>query len=1050
MTSNLWRRMTAAFLCASSSLALAQMQIPMEEVLRRPKAPPMPHEATDAAWPQADYFQVALKLTEFQPAERWQGVSLRVDRTAPRVIVLPVQTQVLGFGPAFRALLGAQLDHALAARRIDSNRQTDVMTLNGPFVRRLDAASVEALAARHPDSSLLAVYVGHDGADTAFVTMTRRSAGTTRTAHRRFAIPPAPQAALASFAETWAQLLDELKLTANAVPAPSVAPAGCTAKTWDFDRPDTPATLACSALAIGTLLPDFEVEPSGYAARVGSPAKLAWLATAYVEGETDADPVRHAIADLAWTQLKLDWPAAPAASASAAVLADPVTGPVRKLLDAWQRSVTLPVRSTRDATQSYLEQAADELPGFARHLYLERGNQFDIFHRVALCDIEQSYPGLMPSARCRESAAGAPPAAARVGTLAAMLYQEWRFASYYKDIVYYGVAQSQQKGLAQTMAGLPADVAVHPYIVQRRFNVTGLRDLQGSLGEIHAEARTRLRAFVQASAEVQRLETSLTGYVDFRLKSEPSINKIVDDEERMLWVLRYDRYSGGVTPPQTRKVGTPAYFLTPGWTFMAAADAAMDNMAARRAAAASAPAQSAPATPSPQPLFRPSSSRATADDASLKSYLALAPQSMSTRVELAMRSLKRGETSDEARRWIDDYPADARKDNAIGQSHLWAEPAHAYFLSGELTDAARYYERSRRFGTGSGSELHADVRLRMIAGDIRGALDAAQIRVDRYPDDYGRRDLAAFHFMTGRPEAGWALITPRLAASNVDAPWVGALVGHRVQHHDFAMVRDWGVSQSLDKVTFEDDQALPRLLFLHAVMDRLPNEAELVAIHPGIRPAHPGHRWRQWGRLLRMAQTGQASAAELDQVKKEMQQYFGDKAWPLLPWYAWAAVHAGRPDDPELAPLADVPLATGDFSALLGVAMLASAQGGHAQAIRYLRAARHEIASISTQRQGRDLPLPMAYQAGMAGYLMFRESGHDGYRVEALQVARDFQGVTPYAAWTYALQALLERDAKRQALALCRARALDADSYFLSLVKPLSAGKGPTCRNPAW
>lgn len=1056
MTKTPWRRWVAALACAASGVAAAQGTtfLPIKQ---QPAAPAMPHEAPSATWPQPDYFQEALALTEFKPGERARTLSLRWDGPSPGVIVLPVQTQTFGFAPAFRALLGAQLDHALATRRINASRQTDVATLGGPFVRRLDNKDgIDALEARHPQSSLLTLYVGHDGADKAFVTLSLRSAGKTRSVHHSMALPEGAKQALASFDTVWPRLLDELKLAGAAAPAAAPAAPGCPAQTWQFERPDSPATLVCSALAIGTLLPVLDPVRLPFPADNGSPAKLAWLATAFVEAEADADPVRHAIAGLAWQQLGLTPPAAAAPPTGASD--DAVLGPLRQLLAAPGDSITRPLRSARQATQSRLDASSNALPDFARSVFKERGSQHEPFHRTSLCTIERALPSLMPTSRCREENAGAPAATGRVGALGMLLHQEWRLATFHNDMVYLGQTQGQRDRLAQSLAALPADVAAHPFIAQRRFAVDGVDRLQGRYEEIRDQVQTRLRAFVQSSADLQRNGGMLQSYsvsghatlTNGNLRDDAKIAAIVDDERRMLWVLSFDRFAAGGEAGRRRKTGSPAFFLMPG-SALAARGAEYGHQTNQTIATTAASAPSVPPRAAiPFGIFDPRYREAPRwTDAGLEKRIASYPTDMASRVVLAMHSLKKGDSAERARQWIDAQPVDRREDNLVQQSHLWAMPAHAYFLSGELTGAKRYYERVRSFRTGSGSDLQAGMRLQLMAGDIKGAQASAQSRFARYPDDYALRDAAVLLFMTGEAEQAWSLILPRLAATDLDAPWVAALVGHRMQHRDLTAVRSWGHDQRLDKSQVQRDDALTRLLFVHATLDRRPSDAALAVLGQD-RPFWPDtQRWVVWARLLQMATGAQASAAELEGIRKTLKNSDPYQWRDVMPWYTLASIRTGAMDDAELVPLAEVSLETGDFAELLAAALRACAQGQHEQAQRYLRAARHEISSTSTQRTP-DQPLPMAYQAALAGYLMFRDTGRDPYRVEALQLARDFQGVTPHAGWTHALQALLERDGLRQAQAACRARALDADSYFLSLMKPLSAGKAPACRNPAW
>src|SRR5258708_4860468 len=229
--------------------------------------PVIPHEAKPDVRPYPEYVAEALKLTQLAPDDSFKAVRLHtVNGEKHRYLVLPVQTEAFGFTPAFRALVAAHLDHEFARRGIDGNRQSEVLDAYGPFVRRLDEATQDALARQHPSSILVGLYLGHDGADKAFLTLVSKDGDRTQRAHRDIPLPVKPREAVTALAALLPGLLDELRL---GVPPAAVGAAAtddtCKEQTWQLIRPTSTAdgvALACHAIVVGTLMPAVEGRPS--------------------------------------------------------------------------------------------------------------------------------------------------------------------------------------------------------------------------------------------------------------------------------------------------------------------------------------------------------------------------------------------------------------------------------------------------------------------------------------------------------------------------------------------------------------------------------------------------------------------------------------------------------------------------------------------------------------------------------------------------------------------------------------------------------------------
>jgi len=1034
--------------------------------------PVLPHEKQPDGRPYPDYFTEALKLTRLVSDDRFKTVRLRTRQgTESRYLVLPVQTEAFGFTAAFRALLAAHLDHELDARGIDANRQADVVDAYGPFVRRFDEATVADLAKQHPSSALLAPYVGHDGADKAFMTLVLKEGNQTRIARRDLALPAGSREAAAAMAALLPALLGELRV--GLAPAPAKAGAGefgCRNEAWQLNPPDAgdAAARACHAVILGTLMPEFDERRSHFP-NTNTPAKLAWLATAFVEASAHpaaAAPAAMAVQEMAWSQLQLDETRFNALEAAQS--ADPVVGRLARLLSAQDRSSTSPARSVREATERHVEEAARDLPAFVQAVFIERGNYGQAFRQVDVCAIELQLPGMMPSAKCRDSwdpsAQAAPAGPAGPGQVA--LYQEWRLAAFQKDLRYFGHTLGQRERLAQLLASLPGDVARHPFIRQQRFLLeTFDSPLEGGFDAHLARVRDAASSFVQATADLQRYDLALAGHSlsehawiqNTNVLNDKTISQLSDDELRLVTVLRFDRFVSTQFPATRRAAGTPAAFLANGSMRMAGMQAMM-QAASASASPGRGPAGQLPALPPMSPASAPPrrlfagpglGEEPPKSEAQWQAQIAQRPNDMESRVALAMQMLKQGKPASEARRVIDDYPPNMRVDQQVGQSHVWALPAHAFFFASDLDNAKPYYQRVLDIGTGSGSDLHARARMRQIDGDFQGVLATTADRLRRYENDFTRRDLAGLLFMTGQNEPAWQVVTPRLAAASTFQLWVGALVGQRVEHRNLKSVKEWVGRQGLDSAQIRYQDTAPMYLHLYGVVDRAPTDGD-VALLRGTGPSTDRNgRWVASAQLVQMALQG--TTTNFESVRNLLAARWDPRGNHFMrPLFTWVAWHATAGKDPELEAIRQTDLATGDFDSLLAKSMLLALEGQTDASLEFLRAARYQMSELGLASPNVDRPIPSPYEYALAGYLMFGKTGKEAYRTETLRFAQAHQKIFPFWGWSYALEALLERNDKNRAEAICRAKYLDAASYFLSLVKPVAAERRVACRKTPW
>ena len=346
--------------------------------------------------------------------------------------MLPVQVQAFGFAPAFRALVGAELDAQLDRQSIAATAQTDVVDAYGPSVRRLSEAAVQGLL-RAQGGRLIALYLGHDGAATMFLTLVVHDAKGSSVAHRSLPLPEEPEQALRSAAERLPELIKELKLAGA---GSGTAPAGrgaCDASAWqlaDASATDTTMQRACAALVIGHL--DARLRHHRHA---GCPAvdRLApgVAGSRSCAGGGGAACDRGVPGDPPARRAQISPATAPPGGVSALSSSkDPVLSRVARLIGLAQLR-SAPVHSTRDAMRRQAEQAGRELPPLAAAAARALAEFTDPFGEVDICDFERSYPAGMLSPSCRQqSVLGERPPARTASRPESLLFQEWRLASW--------------------------------------------------------------------------------------------------------------------------------------------------------------------------------------------------------------------------------------------------------------------------------------------------------------------------------------------------------------------------------------------------------------------------------------------------------------------------------------------------------------------------------------------------------------------------------------------------------------------------------------------
>ena len=1052
--------------CAAALLALCAVAA-CAQAGRPTGLDPLPHQLHPDEWPQPDYFTEALKLTHFQPEERSRALKLAAG-VEPALLVLPVQIEAFGWTPAFTAVLGARLDHELAARRIDANRQTDLFDADGPYVRRFGDAEVAAFSAAHAKAPVLALYVGRDAEGKAFVTLTLRRGDRLVRAHRSFAETKPVAPLLDAFAANFPAMLDELGLKSGSAPAVAVSPRSCDAGDWalpDLKPGAAPAARAGRALVMGVLLPEFTRNATG-SPRPRTADKLAWLAEAWVEGDALSPESALLVRPLVWSQLELD--VSGVSMSRVTESDDPVLRALGRALWATPRTRTMPTAERDIAARDYVTAAAASLPPFTRAALIERGRLDEQFRQVDLCALEAELPALRRRAACADVE---PTRRVQPATRAERaLLEAWRIESAFKALHIAGEDRGIPEARQEVIDAMPAGVAAHPIVRMERFQSERFDGATGRFEDLVTRARRATTDFVQATVDLQRWNSMLPDDAissgrwtrSEALRDAPPIREVSVDDNRIVRLLEVDGFASHGDPLPLRTGLAGMNFLRPGLEFPTpaagrpmptaippylATPAALGSASAAPGVVANPYVNPNPPDPFTMGMWNP----AMKNPAQIEAFFAQAPNNLISRTDLAVLRLKRGESVTEVRKFIDARPDDQRGDAAIGESHQWAMPGHAFFFAGELEAAGFYYAKVARLDTYSGSDLQARVRLRLIAGDLPGALKASRARLERYEDDFARRDIAGYEFMLGHAARARDVLAPRLPLSDQSELWAGVQVGQRI---DGTSAR--AALAGIDKSSYGHARIRGiDIGTIHALRlmtdDRSPG-ADDLALLDELRARRPATD-NDFALLQLLAQFKQAaSEAQVDPaiVKAARQQLpRTNPEWrnPLKALYGWVAWQASGGTDKSLAPLRAAALSD-DFDALLAKGAVLGLDGQPDEALRYLRAARFAlIETIGEHREDlRSAPYMLAFFESR-----LYERTHDGrYRDEALLLAHAQERSFPFLAWPYALDALLSRAGPARDTAACRAAFLDRGSQFLALsgLKPDPHGKA--CRQSLW
>lgn len=388
-----------------------------------------------------------------------------------------------------------------------------------------------------------------------------------------------------------------------------------------------------------------------------------------------------------------------------------------------------------------------------------------------------------------------------------------------------------------------------------------------------------------------------------------------------------------------------------------------------------------------------------------------------------------------------------------------------FYWSGAQKEARQLYGIATRYDVGSEAEMTAATHLRLLDGDLLGALQQAGLRAERYPNGISYCNYLSLLHLLGRSQQAWRSFELLVNQPMGVAPWESAIVGHRIAGMTQDGLDEWLARSDISHAETRSASWPAVFLLMWSTNDRvgaadLPERIRLLAHEPrgviesvdGRTASYPGVEpgqrflvsrsdFRAGQRVLPAPET----AVESDQplfARALIAFQRGDFAtavarfddlaarYPLerlsqnadanyaLPEFAYASAKSGDPL--KLEPfLAALPKDTEFFSLELARAYFqALTHHDNNAALRSLRRAFGLVEHYFGRTPS------MEYQYADTAERLYRDTADKRFRDEAVTWAHLFQ-LQPWSAWAYAIEAELAEDPAARRVALVKAQFLD-------------------------
>lgn len=394
-----------------------------------------------------------------------------------------------------------------------------------------------------------------------------------------------------------------------------------------------------------------------------------------------------------------------------------------------------------------------------------------------------------------------------------------------------------------------------------------------------------------------------------------------------------------------------------------------------------------------------------------------------------------------------------------------------FYSSGDFDLARPFYTISANLRTGASSSMFSDTRLRLLAGDLAGALQGTYLRATRYGAPEAYRDYLSFLHAAGHSKEAWDGFNALVRQQSQSHIWESALVGHRLAGSSEQEILAWA-SQDILRNAGEQSSYAASYLLRAAVTDRTPAEATVASIGRFDRPAWKvankynytvkdsadGRTHYIQGPVApegRYLQSGLFEQTEKVRVKSDLEyfaqayrllrnsDYDGARAvleeaaglydmtqgslGHMLPYLAFAAAKSKNTAIVEkvLASFKDNQQLMDYF---LAKAVLLGMDGKSQDAIALLKFARVRQ-PFSELR-----PLFPSHEYAEIVEWLYDATRNPRYRDMALDWARIWEKKQPWHAWAYALDAKLSPEGPARSRAIAMAYYLDPNSERLKSV----------------
>jgi hypothetical protein len=170
--------------------------------------------------------------------------------------------------------------------------------------------------------------------------------------------------------------------------------------------------------------------------------------------------------------------------------------------------------------------------------------------------------------------------------------------------------------------------------------------------------------------------------------------------------------------------------------------------------------------------------------------------------------------------------------------------ATTFFWLGHYEEAREFYEISASLDTGAGSQLGANKRLAMMAGDFRTVMEYAYRGGRRYNDHYDYRDYLTFLELFGfhdEAESAFKALAPRYELPDL---WESAFVGQRVQEKSLDKIAQWTKDYLSEAGAENLRPQAQRYILMQSIVDRKPTSNQVAILKDfklkDLSPSKPG------------------------------------------------------------------------------------------------------------------------------------------------------------------------------------------------------------------